>query len=494
MKRISLFSIRARRTGAALFLLAVTSVLGTAQLAAAASPSELLEQGIYSEETKGDVDGALKLYQQVVMEAKAGLAVAAQAQYRVGVCYYKKKNYGEANAAFEKLLKDYPDQKDLLALANKYLADAMPLMPAPWVDGEEMQLDIKFPTGYKIGTACYRVNAGEANGLKTWRLASHLWAGTEQFSRMEVQADSFKPLHCHWKINLIGTVDVTYSPGYAEMKMAGKDEVAKIDLTGVVYDNEEVIQLMRRLPLASDYKTTVHIFTGLGGGNIVPTQTEVAGQEKVEVPAGTFDCYKVELSLAGQMKQTLWYSTDAHHYLVKFEGKGVIGVLAAVTKRKAGEPVQYRDPAFGFSLTAPADWMFHRADSKDDKTKAKVVILDPDAIATSIVQVGSRTNLWPEAQKSLRAWVDKEIADGEGTKILKDLVIRPDSWKDRTVAGKPAVSFIGDFVDGDEKKIGYAAFTFGNTNAATFVLLAAAKDFEASQPKFDAIVDSYKEK
>jgi len=131
--------MRARRTGAALLLLAVTSVLGTAQLAAAASPSELLEQGIYSEETKGDVDAALKLYQQVVTEAKAGQAVAAQAQYRLGVCFYKKKNYGEANAAFEKLLKDYPDQKDLIALANKYLASAMPLMPAPWVDGEEQR-------------------------------------------------------------------------------------------------------------------------------------------------------------------------------------------------------------------------------------------------------------------------------------------------------------------------------------------------------------------
>jgi len=494
MKTIYLFSIRARRTGAALFLLAITSVLGTAQLAAAASPSELLEQGIYSEETKGDVDAALKLYQQVITEAKAGQAVAAQAQYRVGVCYYKKKNYGEANVAFEKLLKDYPDQKDLIALANKYLSDAMPLMPAPWVDGEDLQLDIKFPTGYKIGSACYRVNAGETNGQKIWRLASHLYLVTQQSSQMEVEADSFKPLHCHWKINVIGTVDVTYSPSYAEMKMAGKDEVTKIDLTGVVYDNEEVVQLLRRLPLASDYKTTLRIFSGLGGGNIIPTQTEVAGQEKVEVPAGTFDCYKVELSLAGQMKQTLWYSTDAHHYPVKFEGKGVIGVLAAVTQRKVGDPVQYRDPAFGFSLTAPADWLFHRADNRDDKAKVRVVILDPDCVATSIVSVGSRTNLWPEAQKSLRAWAEKEIADGEGSKTLKELTIRPDSWKDRTVAGQPGLSVIGDYVEGDEKKIGYAVFTFGNTNAATFVLLAGAKDFEAFQPKFEAIIDSYKEK
>ena len=494
MKRIYLSSIRARRTGAALFLLAVTSLLTTAQMAAAASPSELLEQGIYSEETKGDVDAALKLYQQVVTEAKAGQAVAAQAQYRVGICYYKKKNYSEANAAFEKLLKDYPDQKDLIALANKYLANAMPLMPAPWVNGEEMQLDLKFPSGIKIGTACYRVYAGEANGQKIWRLRTRLVAASsQQFSRVEVEADSFQPLHCRWKINAIGECDATYLPGHAELKMIGQDEVKQIALSGVVYDNEEVAQLIRRLPLASGYKTTVHTFTGLGGGNIYSVQVEATGPKQVEVPAGTFDSYKVELSFVGQ-SQTFWYSTEEHHYLLQFKGVGVIAVLAAVTQRKAGDPVQYQDPAFGFSLTAPADWMFYRTDLRDEKNKTRVMVLDPEGIATSVVSVGVRKLLSPEAQQSLRAWAEKEIAQGEGRESLKELQIRPDSWKDRTVAGKPGLSLIGDYVEGAEKKIGYVVFTLGNTNAAMFGLLAKAKDFEALQPKFEAIVDSYKEK
>jgi len=495
MKTINQFSIRARRTGAALFLLAITSVLGTAQIAAAASPSELLERGIYSEETKGDVDAAMKCYQQVVAEAKAGQAVAAQAQYRLGMCYHKKKNYAEATTAFEKVVRDYPEQKDLIALASKYLTGAMPLLPAPWVDGEEMQLDIRFPSGVKIGAATYQVNAGETNGQKIWRLRTRLFAATsQQFSRVEVEADSFKPIHCRWKINMIGEVDVTYLPGHAELKMIGQEEVKKIDLSGVVYDNEEVVQLMRRLPLAAGYKTTVHTFTGLGGGNIVPVQTEVTGQEKVEVPAGTFDCYKVELSLAKQMKQTFWYSTDAHHYLVRFEGGGVIGVLAALTQRKAGEPVQYQDPAFGFSLMAPADWMFYRGDPRDEKNKTRVVILDPDAIATATVDVGSRQLLRPEAQKSLRTWAEQEVAKTEGSKAMKALKIRPDSWKDRTVADCPALSVVADFEEGKEKKIGCSVFTLGNSNAAVFSLYAPAKDFEAFQPKFDAMVDSYREK
>ncbi|HVM46725.1 MAG TPA: hypothetical protein VMU04_01800, partial [Candidatus Acidoferrum sp.] len=119
--------------------------------------------------------------------------------------------------------------------------------------------------------------------------------------------------------------------------------------------------------------------------------------------------------------------------------------------------------------------------------------LDPDAIGTSVVNVGSRKLLWPEVQNSLRAWAEKEISDGEGSKLLKEFTIRPDSWKDRTVAGQPGLSVIGDFVEEKDKKVGYAVFTFGSTNAATFVLLVGAKDFEAFQPKFDAIVDSYKE-
>jgi len=43
-------------------------------------------------------------------------------------------------------------------------------------------------------------------------------------------------------------------------------------------------------------------------------------------------------------------------------------------------------------------------------------------------------------------------------------------------------------VEGKEKKISYAVFTFGNTSAVTFVLLAQAKDFEAFQPRFDAML------
>ena len=174
------------------FLLAMLTILfvAAAQAASTNSLSELLEKGIYSEETKGDLDGAMQLYKQVVSEAKAGQAVAAQAQYRLGVCQYKKRNFSEANAAFEKLIKDYPDQKELVAKARDYLASAMALLPPPWVDGEALQLDIKFPTGFKIGTVIYSINSGELNGRRIWQPHARTFAGVQSFSRVEVEAEA----------------------------------------------------------------------------------------------------------------------------------------------------------------------------------------------------------------------------------------------------------------------------------------------------------------
>jgi hypothetical protein len=44
-----------------------------------AKTSEIMEQGVYSEETKGDLDAAIHFYQQVVAEADAGQSLGAQA-------------------------------------------------------------------------------------------------------------------------------------------------------------------------------------------------------------------------------------------------------------------------------------------------------------------------------------------------------------------------------------------------------------------------------
>ena len=49
-----------------------------------------LEGAVYLEETVGDLDKAIEAYKNVVQTSKEQLAIAAEAQYRLGKCYSQK--------------------------------------------------------------------------------------------------------------------------------------------------------------------------------------------------------------------------------------------------------------------------------------------------------------------------------------------------------------------------------------------------------------------
>lgn len=486
MKFLNSFSRKAIHISKVLSALAGAAALAvTARAADATSLADTLEKAIYSEENQGDIDGAIKLYQQVVTEAKKGQAAAAQAQYRLGVCFYKKKDYQQANAAFEKVVKDFPEQRDLVALAQDYLAGAVALTPAPWADGEEMRLDLKFPSGFRIGVASYTVASGETNGHKIWRFGSRMMAGVQQFSRVEADYESLKPLHSRWKHVLIADADAMYSPGHAEVKLLTKDTTKTVDLPGVIYDNEEATQLFRRLPLATNYSGTLRFLSTLGGGNIIPVKIDVVGIEKVQVPAGTFECFKLELSI----KQTFWYSTDPHRYLVKFEAGGAVAELSGVGEFKPDAPTTYHDPTYDFSLTLPPGWTAYRRDPDEQKEATTVFLLDPEAAALTIVQAQKLSWLKPEKKESLRGWVNTELADA--AKELKGFKARQDSWKELTVAGHPAMAVAGDFVDGKEENANWGVFLFTAEDAIQISGHTTSGNFDSWKAQVEKIVQSF---
>jgi hypothetical protein len=70
-----------------LFVIAVLPVVAAT---AAESPSLLLQKGIYAEEIEQNLDSAIKIYEQIAAEAANNRSVAAQAQYRLAVCYQKQ--------------------------------------------------------------------------------------------------------------------------------------------------------------------------------------------------------------------------------------------------------------------------------------------------------------------------------------------------------------------------------------------------------------------
>jgi hypothetical protein len=96
--------------------------LGAVVAAGAESAGDRLQKGIYQEETVGDLDAAMKIYQEIVANEKANRPHVAQAKHRLGMCHVKKGEKKKAVGVFEGLIKEFPGQAQLLEQARGRLA------------------------------------------------------------------------------------------------------------------------------------------------------------------------------------------------------------------------------------------------------------------------------------------------------------------------------------------------------------------------------------
>ena len=487
-----------------LWSVVAAAVLVTGSAAEAQSASELLEKGIYTEETVGDLDAAIQIYRKIVEDAKANRVSAARAQYRLGHCLLKQGKKKDARAAFQEVIKDFADQKELVAKVRKEMPDAEPelkLGPVPWKDGEALHMRLKLAGGLDIGTIVWTADTANVDGRDVWRFQTYRYTtvnSSQGVSRVDADRKTFRPITSLFKHSLMGNVEAAYTPTEATITTVAKDgkkstRTAKLD--NVVYDNEQGLYLFRRLPLKVGSKITAPIYVTFGAGYI-PIELDVVGKETLKVPAGSFECYKVDL---GIVQQTFWFTTDENCYLVKFQAGGVSAELDSIQHRKVSEPSEYRHAKKGaddsdvlFSLTAPPGWLFYESTSPTSNCKVSVHLLDPEADASTLVRAYRTEDLKKEQEGSVRAWAESKAA--ETKKALKDYQVRPDSWKDRKLSGAPAIGFVADFGVGDEKMVAYSVFVLGESTALELIIKAKRDQFDEFQKQFDSIVDTCKVK
>jgi dipeptidyl aminopeptidase/acylaminoacyl peptidase len=111
-------------------------------------------------------------------------------------------------------------------------------------------------------------------------------------------------------------IDLNFSGGKAAgtMNMNGTDKPVSVDLGGPLFaDGAGSKQSIASLPLAEGYSATYRNFD-VQKQRVKLMQLNVSGVEKVTVPAGTFDAYKVDITSAdgGDDKETLWIAKDSH--------------------------------------------------------------------------------------------------------------------------------------------------------------------------------------
>jgi RNA polymerase sigma-70 factor (ECF subfamily) len=92
----------------------------------AKSPRIMLQEGLYAEQTEGDLEKAIDLYQQVLEQYQKVEHIAAKATYQLGMCHLKNGDQDKAVEYFQTIVDDFSDQVSLAQTAQEQLDKIIP--------------------------------------------------------------------------------------------------------------------------------------------------------------------------------------------------------------------------------------------------------------------------------------------------------------------------------------------------------------------------------
>lgn len=189
----------------------------------------------------------------------------------------------------------------------------------PWPDKEETTYIVHYQAANITGSGNLTIAKEGENYIlgQNWKLGD-----TKLSYSIKVASDDLKPVSGN-KTLLNPHSEISVNTTYADNKLRIETETpegsqtAEMDIPANAYDDDELFFLLRTLPFEKGYLATYTDILPLNAQQYEVTVT-VTGREQVEAPAGLFDCWKLELEVAGQ-KQHMWYTVNSPHYLVKYD-------------------------------------------------------------------------------------------------------------------------------------------------------------------------------
>jgi hypothetical protein len=219
----------------------------------------------------------------------------------------------------------------LLAACTLSEEDSVPaqdvVVSIPWQVGEETSYAI-MDGDKEVGSGVLRID--QENGQL--RLSQHYQSPEfDDSSSVLVDPQTLKPAEGERVITSedgVLRIDVRYSGGTAEIERIvtkqGKEEDRRIDQLDVpehAYDTGASLFLWRTIPMQVDYRAAYRSMATavVGKSQENKVTVRVLRQETVEVPAGTFEAWRIEVRAPGGVKQTAWYASDSARRLLKYD-------------------------------------------------------------------------------------------------------------------------------------------------------------------------------
>ncbi|MEZ5277957.1 MAG: tetratricopeptide repeat protein [Opitutaceae bacterium] len=452
--------------------------------------SELLEAGVYQEEARGDLDAAIALYQQVVDSDEISRPKAAEAQYRLAVCYQKQGNNAMAVRSFEALVKNFPNQTEWVDAALAHLPKPFEPELIPWVDGETELMEIRLPTGSVVGYSFYRTEKVVREGRDLWQITNRTLANADIITKVEIDPVTQAPVYGYF--NGGGdTKEISWWFDEDQIRsIYGDDPEEKTTPTsGRVIDNLQAHYLVRQMPMEVGFSTQQSIFVGMTG-NLIPVTFTVKAVEEVETPLGVFECVQTEIDLAVQ-KQTIWTSTDASRRLIKFKAGGVEIVASRYAVVEPGEVQTFVQEAMGLAFDVPAEWGIFKNPGNDD-SQVRLEIREAGS-PVSIQFLANRDDSEEAADAVSAVKKAREIAEKQVERFQKrdnSFIVNEESWESLEVPGAAGVSVTGNLEEFGQAKTLKKVVLRTDNLTIVFNMGCASDQFDDTEPAFDAMVGS----
>jgi AcrR family transcriptional regulator len=123
--------------------------------------------------------------------------------------------------------------------------------------------------------------------------------------------------------------EITYGEGWVQFDLKEEGSRRRVNLSGEYYDFYTLAFLLRAYPFDHKEKVTFRlVMDGSSGSpqNAVAMCLQEIKREEVTVPAGTFDCFKLEMGIGGmagifaaKYRYYFWYPVTEPRFLIKYE-------------------------------------------------------------------------------------------------------------------------------------------------------------------------------
>ncbi len=465
---------------------------------------QLLESGIYQEQTVGDLDAAIKCYQQVVEKNASNRKLAAQALYRLIQCYLKQNKPDEARKAMETLTADYAQFQEIITQARKLLPDILQVGDVPWPNNERMALKLRSHSGMELGAIYYSARQTKHDfqgGLgrhndggftlpvqSNWLIQSHMAvpvSNLTQYTAVFADEKTFAPIQGITSHSMLGRFIADYKDQKVELQSTSNTgkSIRTFDVTKRVFDNEQVIYLIRRLPLAKDYQATFPIFP-VTSGQLVECQINVVARENVEAIGRQIDCWKVDLKVKTNgvtaLNHQLWYSVEKPHLLVKYDSGNAVMLLDDV-RIQPNNPTAFQVTK-DVTLSQPVDWQFYQSPNPG-QYKASVSLLS-NTQTWGMFLVSEKTG----TAIPLETLVKQDVKTLES--YFTDYKVQASSWKEHKISGMDAITYVADYKDKHQQMVEYRTYLASNSHIMWFVFRTEKDRFEANRKVYDQIIES----